>query len=85
MPVSLVLTAEPVEVVSSCDCLVMGVTVTVVFVVPSTIGLHSISVDLFPFAPSNSVVSTVADRLFAINFPNLFAELKPARPTIPSL
>ena len=85
MPVSLVSTALPVVVVSSCDCLVIGVTVTEVFDVPSTIGLHSIRVDLLPFAPSNSVVSTVADKLFAINFPNLFAELKPARPTIPSL
>ena len=85
MPVSLVLTALPVVVVSSCDCLVIGVIVTDVFVVPSTIGLQLINVDLLPFAPSNSVVSTVADRLFAINFPNLLAELKPARPTIPSL
>jgi hypothetical protein len=85
VPVSLVLTASPVVVVSSCDCLVIGVIVTDVFVVPSTIGLQLISVDLLPLAPSNSVVSTVADKLFAINFPNLFAELKPARPTIPSL
>ena len=85
MPVSLVLVTAPVVVVSSCDCLVIGVTVTDVFDVPSTIGLQLISVDLLPSAPSNSVVSTVADRLLAINFPNLFSELKPARPTIPSL
>ena len=85
MPVSLVPVAVPFVVVSSCDCLVIGVTVTEVFVVPSTIGLQLIKVDLLPFAPSNSVVSTVADKLFAINFPNLLSELNPARPTIPSL
>ncbi|BCV04956.1 MAG: hypothetical protein CM15mV95_280 [Caudoviricetes sp.] len=79
------LTASPTVIVSSCEFLVIGVTVTVVFVVPSTIGLQLIKVDLLFSAPSNSVVSTVADKLFAMNLPNLFAELKPARPTIPSL
>ena len=83
MPVSLVLTASPVVVVSSCDCLVIGVIVTDVFVVPSTIGLQLISVDLFPLAPQTCRIN-VADKLFAINLPNLFAELKPARRTIPS-
>jgi len=55
-----------------------------VFVVPSTIGLQLVSVDLLPCDPSNSVVSTVAFKDVAINLPNLFCELNPASPTIPS-
>ena len=47
-------------------------------------GVEEINVDRLPFAPSNSVVSTVAVKLVAINFPNFLSPLKPARPTIPS-
>ena len=63
-------TAVPTVILFNCESLLIGVTVTVVLAVPSTIGLELINVDLLPSAPSNSVVSTVADKLVAINLPN---------------
>ena len=69
----------------ACDGLCIGVTVIVVSSpFASTIGIALINVLLLPSTPSNSVVSTVADKDAPKNFPNFFAELKPARPITPS-
>ena len=84
-PLSCVETAVPTAILSNCDALVIGVIVTVALSSSlSTIGLTLMIDDLLPSTPSNSVVSTVADKEVAINFPNLFSELNPAKPTIPS-
>ena len=64
----------PTSILSNCEALAIGVTVTVVFPKPSTIGLQFKIIDRLFSTPSNSVVSTVADREVAINFPNLLAE-----------
>ena len=63
-PFDKAVTEDPVVTASAWDERVIGVTVIVVVSpLASTIGLASISVLLEFSAPSNSVVSTVADKL----------------------
>ena len=74
MPLSNDVTALPTVILSACEGLVIGVTVIVVSLPSaSTIGLAPSKVDRLFFAPSNSVLSTVASKLDPKNFPNFLS------------